>query len=327
MSKSTSTPRKSEPRSGAGKRPETGKSQAARRSDEPAETPADPAKATSGKGSRPAKAGETPDPAPPAAPGNDPAVLPPAHNGVPFGEAPVPPRQQGVDRPGFLMSTSARMAEAARSAVWAISSEKTTGQFEAAEERAREIEEVRQEDLAVAKTTAVPAEDLRRGAKDLYSFFRVELQRPEREDDPHASWRAYHRRQRHELLPGIPVDELRQIEERLAVTLPPSYWDFSLEWQGGLLYVREHAYTRILSAREILDEVKRALCDTMLRPYLPVVDLGCGDYLALDTSKAKGEEFPLVWWSCGDPRKKVAESFAAWLKRYIEADGDPYWWA
>ena len=316
MSKSTSTPRaKGElPRSGAHKRTDPGRSQSGARKGEGGDPPA------GASGKQPRGKGKAAEPAPELPPGQ----LPP-YSGVPFGEAPVPPRQARKGA-GFPISTSARMAEAARSAVWAISSEKTTGQFEAAEERARELEEERQDGMSGARETTAPAEDKRRGAKDLYAFFRTELQRPEREDDPHAPWRAFHHRQRHELLPGIPPDELRVIEERLGVTLPPSYWDFSLEWRGGHLYVREQDATRIVAAPEILDEVKRALCDTMLRPYLPVVDLGCGDYLALDTSRAKGEEYPVVWWSCGDPRKKVAESFAAWLRRYVEADGDPFWW-
>jgi hypothetical protein len=227
-------------------------------------------------------------------------------------------------------STSARMAEAAPASVWAISSEKTTSQFEMAEAAAQAAEEMRSETLveAAAATEAIP-DELRRSSKDLFAFLRAELEREDLEsDDPHALWRRAHKRMRHELFAGPPMAELLQLEERLGVKLPPSYWDFSLEWGGGLLYVREHGAMRVIPALAVKSEVQGALCGRMLRPWLPVVDLGCGDYLALDTStENRAGENPIHWWYCGEAKKKVADSFALWLQRLVDEDGQPYWWA
>jgi len=223
-------------------------------------------------------------------------------------------------------STSRRIAEAARASVWAISSEKTTGMFEAAEDRALEEEYERRDNLAEFDALP-PPEDLRRSARDPFAFFRAELLREERPDDPHRPWREARGRKRHELYPGLDPEELGGVESRLGCILPPSLWDFLLEWNGGNLFVREVGQTRVVSAPDYIDEVRGPLCNRMTRPYLPVVDLGCGDYLALDTSKAsRSGENPLIWWYQGEPKKRVAESFASWLKRLVEHEGEPYWW-
>ncbi len=224
-------------------------------------------------------------------------------------------------------STSARMAEAARASVWAISSEKTTMQFEAAE-AAADAAEVRRTDKLVNETTPALDDSLRRSSRDLFAFMRDELDRHEDDPkDPHSLWRRAHKRLRHELSAGPAPDELKRLEARLHAQLPPSFWDFSLEWGGGLLFVQEFGAIRVLPALEIISELRGPLCGRMVRPYLPVVDLGCGDYLALDMAKeTKGGEHPLVWWYGGEVKKKVAESFVAWLKKLVELDGQPYWW-
>lgn len=224
-------------------------------------------------------------------------------------------------------STSARMAEAARASVWAISSEKTTMQFEAAE-AAADAAEVRRTDKLVNESTPALDETLRRSSRDLFAFMREELDRSEDDPkDPHALWRRAHKRLRHELSGGPSPDELKRLEGRLHCQLPPSYWDFSLEWGGGLLFVHEFGAIRILPALEIISELRGPLCGRMVRPYLPVVDLGCGDYLALDMGKeTKGGEHPLVWWYGGEVKKKVADSFVGWLKKLVEVGGQPYWW-
>lgn len=224
-------------------------------------------------------------------------------------------------------STSRRMAEAARASVWAISSEKTTDQFQAAEDLAREEEAQRTDALIVPQEVETPESALRRCSRDPFGFFREELMRDEADDDPHAVWRADHGRQRHELLPGSTPSELAELERTLRIQLPPSYYDFSLEWSGGMVYVREMGLTRIVRAVDLLEEVRGPLYGRMARPFLPLVDLGCGDYLALDTSRgSKNGEFPLFWWFEGQPRRKVADSFAQWLRKLVEHGGDPFWW-
>ncbi|MCO5165719.1 MAG: SMI1/KNR4 family protein [Planctomycetes bacterium] len=224
-------------------------------------------------------------------------------------------------------STSARMAEAARASVWAISSEKTTIQFEAAEAAAEAAEERRSEGL-VADDAPALTESLRRSPRDLFAFMREELDRPEDDPrDPHGLWRRAHKRLRHELSPGPAPEELERLEARLGAQLPPSYWDFSLEWGGGLLFVHEFGAIRIVPALELHAELRGPLCGRMVRPYLPVVDLGCGDYLALDMAReTKTGEHPLVWWYGGEVKKKVADSFVAFLKRLVESNGQPFWW-
>lgn len=225
-------------------------------------------------------------------------------------------------------STSDRMADAARASVYAISSEKTLEQIHAVAEQERNLELERADGLAdlLAPT---PSAEVRRSPRDQFAFLRTELQRGEEDpDDPHTAWRLSGQRLRHELFPGISPEELRTVEQRLHATLPPSYWDFSLEWSGGTLFVQSGGGYRVIPAQEILDEIKGPLCNRIRKPYLPVVDLGCGDYLALDISRAtKSGETPLVWWYGGEVKKKVAESFALWLKKLVELKGQPYWWA
>ena len=223
------------------------------------------------------------------------------------------------------LSTSLRTAEDARRSVWAISSEKTTLMFEAAEDldRARRAQH---EEVLVEETEA-PAPAKRRSSRDQFGFFRTELAREESDDDPHVLWRLAHQRQRHELLPGIEPDKLVAFERRVGAELPPSLYDFSLEWGGGQLYVQDHAQIRILSVNKIMREITHTLCNRMVRPLLPVVDLGLGDYLALDMSRTnRSRENPLWWWYAGERQKKIADSFALWLKKLVENDGAHYWW-
>lgn len=278
-----------------------------------------------------------PRPAAPAAPAGP--VIP--NSQVPGPDGLIPPptvmavetssrvKRQRVLDVLLPMGTPARMAEAARASVWAISSEKTTLQFQAAEARADKAEEARTETLVVDAAATALADDRRRASKDLFAFLREELDRPDDEEvDPDALWRRAFKRLRHELQPGPGPDELARLEGRLGVTFPPSFYDFSLEWGGGLLYVHEYGATRIVPALEILDEVRGPIAGKMSRPFLPVVDLGCGDYLALDMgTETKGGERPLVWWHAGEVKKRVAESFAAWLKKFVEAGGQPFWWS
>jgi len=233
-------------------------------------------------------------------------------------------RDHGVIIP---QSTSARMAEAARASVWAISSEKTTMQFEAAEMAQERALDKRTEGFATEDTPALD-ETLRRSSRDLFAFMRDELEREEDEArDPHALWRRARKRRRHELSPPPATADLKRLEERVGMTLPTSYWDFSVEWGGGLLYVQEAGAIRIIPALNIVPELKGPLCGKMTRPHLPVVDLGCGDYLAVDMAKeTKGGERPVVWWYAGEVKKKVADSFGAWLRKLVESNGQPFWW-
>ena len=223
------------------------------------------------------------------------------------------------------LSTSVRAAEDARRSVWAISSEKTTLMFEAAEDLDRE-RRARHEEVLVEESTP-PSTATRRSARDAFGFFRAELARPEAEDDPHSLWRLAHQRQRHELLAGIDPEALDTFEERVGAKLPPSFYDFSLEWGGGQLYVQDHAQIRILPATRILKEITGALCNRMVRPLLPIVDLGLGDYLALDMSRSnRSRENPVWWWYAGEREKKIADSFGQWLKKLVDVGGAHYWW-
>lgn len=267
-----------------------------------------------------------------------PAAATAADAAAPAGDPPSPPaaraRSSAAKRQAVLeailpLTTSARMARRAEEAVWAISSDKTHEMLEAQDKADRALEERAEVEAQrqVATTGAVDP-TLRRGSRDAFGFFRAELDRAEEDPrDPHARWRATRERLRHEVLPGATPERLAEVEERLGVQLPRSYYDFCLEWNGAHLYTSEAGGYRVLSATGIVDEVKGALCNRMVRPYLPVVDLGCGDYLALDTERpGKGGEYPLVWWYGGEAKRRVAESFSQWLKRLIEGAGHPYWW-
>ncbi len=227
------------------------------------------------------------------------------------------------------LGTSARMARAAEAAVHAISSDKTLEVREAQEQADRDLEDVRAEALAQQTESQGPIDPAwRRSSRDPFVFFRAELERSEEDPaDPHARWRTATERLRHEVQPGATPEQMADIEARLGVELPRTYYDFCLEWNGARLYTTETGCFRVLSATEILDEIKGPLCNRMVRPYLPVVDLGCGDYLALDTERpGKSGELPLYWWYGGEPKKKVADGFGQWLKKLVEGDGAPYWW-
>jgi hypothetical protein len=220
------------------------------------------------------------------------------------------------------------MAHLAQASVWAISSEKTLDQYEAEEQRAESAEENRLEGLidleAVDSTNTA---DLRRSSRDPYVAFRAELAREDAEDDPHGGWRERNQRLRHELNPGASPETLAAFEDKVGRKLPASYYDFALEWDGGLLYVQQDGTYRVIPVSDLLTEIRGPLCGTMTYPFLPAVDLGCGDYLALDMSKAsRSGENPLYWWHGGEAKRKVADSFSGWIKRLVELGGQAYWW-
>lgn len=313
------TPASSKTASQAGKAP-------ARAAAAPEKAPAAKAPAPGASGKAKRKADEPPAAAPPAPPAAAPPLVRPELSAIAL-EASSRVKRQRVLDVIIPQSTSSRMAEAARASVWAISSEKTTIQFEAAE-AAAEAAEVRRSEGLVADDAPALKEALRRSQRDLFAFMREELDRPEDDPrDPHGLWRRAHKRLRHELSPPPAPDELERLEGRLGAQLPPSYWDFSLEWGGGLLFVHEFGAIRLVPALELHGELRGPLCGRMVRPYLPVVDLGCGDYLALDMAReSKTGEHPLVWWYGGEVKKKVADSFVAWLKRLVETQGQPFWW-
>lgn len=210
--------------------------------------------------------------------------------------------------------TASRAVVNALIAVDAVASEKTTAtraQQEADEEseRARRVQ---------------PSADERRCEEDRFAFFRESYTPPE--DDPFARWRKLHGYARHRLEAGASSEVLAAAEKRLVISLPPSYWDFCLEWGRGDLFISEWRRTRFIAATELLEELKTVLADRMLRPYLPVFDWGGGDYLALDTGRCDDDgECPVVWWQDGAEPVDIADSFLEWLERFCEAEGDFYW--
>ncbi len=226
-----------------------------------------------------------------------------------------------------VLSSSDRMAVEAKKSVYAISSEKTVGMFEAGDSLVDDAEEIRMLKLAETDGDVLPSE-LRRSTRDQFGPFRVELNRPENfEDDVHATWRVANVRFRHEMKPGSKVTDVKKVERDLGVEFPPSYYDFCLEWNGGELYVRDGGGYRIIGATEQKAESKGPLCGRMQKPYVPVVALGRTDYLALDMSKTnRSGENPLYWWRCDRAVRKVGDSFGLWLKKLIECDGRAFWW-
>ncbi|RMG12600.1 MAG: hypothetical protein D6731_13495, partial [Planctomycetota bacterium] len=235
------------------------------------------------------------------------------------------PRRRAAPVPA---GTSARMARKARESVHAISSEKTLEQIYAGETMERVAEAGRMQRLADLDFDAQPPAELRRCGRDPFASFRTELQRPEDELlDPHATWRLQNGRLRHEMNPGASPETIAAVEQHLRTPLPPSYHDFVLEWNGGLLYVHEAGAYRVLPVDRLLEEVKGPLEGWIRYPHLPVVDLGCGDYLVFDVSKTgRGQEYPLLWWYAGKVERRIAENFGSWLRRLVEARGEAYWW-
>ncbi len=122
-------------------------------------------------------------------------------------------------------------------------------------------------------------------------------------------------------------EALDAVEAAIKVKLPQSYRDFNLHWGGGRLYTQEWRQIRLVGALDIEKELHQRLCDRMQMPFLPLVDLGDGDYLAFDTSKpsAKGE-LPVVWWYGGHLKKKVSPTFADWLEQLVATGGEAFWW-
>ncbi|HBP17160.1 MAG TPA: hypothetical protein DEA08_05105 [Planctomycetes bacterium] len=228
-----------------------------------------------------------------------------------------------------LSSTSERIAKTAAASVWAISSEKTQDVRTAIAERRDRIELARTRGLADPE--APPAEIERRSSRDGYGFLRDELLRDEAAPgDVYAPWRLTAQRMRHELLPGLEAEVLDEIERELHLVLPPSLYDFAREWAGGELYTRPGGGFRVIPPTSYLSEVRGPLCNRMRQPYLPVVDLTCGDYLCLDMSQTSrgGKENPVYWWYGGEVQgRRVADGFGAFLRKLVDQGGRPWWWA
>jgi cell wall assembly regulator SMI1 len=328
-----------------------------------------------GRGRKPPIIPDTPalPPPPPSAPDFK-GAAPTMH----YGEAPVPPKKKA--RSVALRSTAARAAEAARAAVWAVSSPKTTAQIEAAEKafegaleehmahvvrggtaddapvgitleqqfqaRTKNVAKVKAAQEKADKKNAerkkkgkaalpppppepapAPAPDRRPVGKDRWGFFREELERKDHPSDPHAAWRHETGRPRHELFLPTTEEALAAVEATLKLKLPPSYREFNLEWSGGRLYTQEWRDIRLVGAMDLPKELKDRLCERMHAPWIPLADLGDGDYLAFDTSKpnAKGE-FPVHWWYGGHAKKRVAASFVDWLEQLVASGGEAFWW-
>jgi cell wall assembly regulator SMI1 len=285
-----------------------------------------------GRGRKPPNLPETPllPPAPPSAPDYQ-GAAPTMH----YGEAPVPPKKKSK-KGAAPRSTAAKAAEAARAAVWAVSSEKTTAQIEAAENA---FEEALSEHKAKEEKVDVPTETApetstqhtvtarRTSIKDRWTFFREEVAREDDPSDPHYAWRQEAQRPRHELFLPAPEEGIKAVETELKVKFPPSYREFNLNWCGGRLFTQEFREIRLVGALEIQRELKDRLCERMHAPWLPMADLGDGDYLAFDTSKpnAKGE-YAVYWWYGGQPKKKVAASFQDWLEQLVASGGEAFWW-
>ncbi|MBI3722572.1 SMI1/KNR4 family protein, partial [bacterium] len=297
---------------------------------------------------------------PPPAPPDFKGAAPTMH----YGEAPVPPKKK--TKSSRRRSTAARAAEAARAAVWAVSSEKTTAQIEAAEnafevalsehKAEKRVEKTRAAEKeaaaatadevatpprkAGAKASAKAAKGTAKGAgkaapppppppraKGHWAFFRAELARPSDPDDPHEAWRKDMGRPRHEMFHAATDEQLDAIEADLGMKLPLSYRDFNRSWGGGRLFTQEWRDIRLVGAIDMAKEMKERLCERMQKPFLPLADLGDGDYLAFDTSKAtqKGEA-PVYWWYGGKAKKRVAASFSEWLEQLVATGGEAFWW-
>jgi hypothetical protein len=312
-----------------------------------------------GRGRKPPNLPDQPllPPAPPSAPDFQ-GAAPTMH----YGEAPVPPKKKSK-KSAPARSTAAKAAEAARAAVWSVSSEKTTAQIEAAEnafEEALSVHKVKQgkqeqdeahnpsaanagakgakavekaaakaDDKAAAKHEAEPAPAAPRksGSKDRWADFRDELARDDDPDDPHYTWRHDTGRPRHEMFLAADEAAVTAVEDELKMKLPPSYRDFNLHWGGGRLFTQEFREIRLVGALDLRKELKDRLCERMHSPWIPLADLGDGDYLAFDTSKpnAKGE-YPVHWWYGGHAKKKVAASFQDWLEQLVASNGEAFWW-
>ena len=234
---------------------------------------------------------------------------------------------EGAARPeGWPLRTPERVALEARDSVWAISSEKTTEQFEAVEAAAEAAEEERVEALADRDQPAPSAVRLRL-APGVYDFFREEVARPEDPEDPHAGWRKAQGRRRHELEPGLGSAVLLEWEQRLGWTLPPSYHDFLCEWRRGPVFVSEDGGVELLGLEASLELLEGALRERITPPLIPVVDLGCDDYLVLNPSLPDSDgEYPVGWWQGGELRGEVAGSFVEALAALVERRGRGCWW-
>lgn len=306
-----------------------------------------------GRGRKPPNLPDQPllPPAPPSAPDYQ-GAAPTMH----YGEAPVPPKKKSK-KSATPKSTAAKAAEAARAAVWSVSSEKTTAQIEAAEnafEEALSVHKVKQGKQEKEESGAAPpadeptatkakesakakdkpkdeGEDAPAAArkspiKDRWVWFREELAREDDPADPHYTWRQETGRPRHEMFLAADEASVAAVEEELKLTLPPSYRAFNLHWGGGRLYTQEFREIRLVGALDLRKELKDRLCERMHAPWIPLADLGDGDYLAFDTSKpnAKGE-YPVHWWYGGHAKKKVAASFQDWLEQLVANWGEAYW--
>lgn len=204
-------------------------------------------------------------------------------------------------------------------AIDAIASERTN--------QARATQEEEEEEPPPPVNTPPKAEQ-RRSAKDLFTEFREQYGSHDPED-PLSAWRQARGFSRHSLASGVSVGDLAQVESRLSVSFPTSYWDFCLEWGSGELFTAPFRGWRFISGLDVEREISSRLKDSIPETHLPVVKLGPGDYLALDLRHGDAAgECPVVWWFESEPEElnnRVAESFLDLIKKLSASHGDTYW--
>ena len=210
-----------------------------------------------------------------------------------------------------------RAAVLAHRAVAAVNSEKTT--------TTREAQRAADAAATQAVTHRTPTPQARRSKADAFATFRASAAEVHPED-PQRAWRAAQGLPSHALRAGASAAQLRSAEASLGAELPPSYYDFCLEWGSGVVFESPWIRRRIISAPDLEAELNDILRGTCPRHLLPFFDAGSGDYLALDTrSRDASGECPVIWWYDHAERGLVASSFHVWLNDLVARHGAHGW--
>lgn len=179
------------------------------------------------------------------------------------------------------------------------------------------------EELCAARVSASPTQ--RRSPVDRCEGFRRSHDAgfP---DDPHEAWRQASGSLRHRLGAGTTAARLGLWEERLGITLPPSYYDFCLEYGSGRFFIRPYLGWRLIAAPELMAERAFLPKGSLERGRLPIVDLGAGQLLILEANRPGADgEAAVSWWAEGETLGQVAPSFGAFLDRACELAGRAWW--
>lgn len=119
---------------------------------------------------------------------------------------------------------------------------------------------------------------------------------------------------------GASEEEIRDLERKLGVTLPPSYRELLSRTDGASLYEGKYIIFGTVSSE---DRVQEGAADVRSRiqglpPYLIPVGVSGNTVYCFDTTDPDNPEYPIVEWQPEEMMAlPVSPSFPIWVKEQI----------